>query len=80
MCVGSAPQCPGEHLSIRETVMQAELEKVSSLLDAATKSFRSNVSEDGCTQLSEAAAILEQIIAASDASATDRMRSRSAVA
>jgi hypothetical protein len=43
--------------------MQAELEKVSSLLDAATKSFHANVDEDGCTRLSEAAEILEQVLA-----------------
>lgn len=43
--------------------MQAELEKVSSLLDAATKSFRANVEDEGCTKLSEAAAILENVIA-----------------
>jgi hypothetical protein len=42
--------------------MQAELEKVSSLLDAAAKSFHAKVDEDGCTRLSEAAAILEKVL------------------
>jgi hypothetical protein len=58
--------------------MQAELEKVSSLLDAAAKSFRANVEEDGCTRLSEAAAILETMLAQS--SEIERPRTRSAAA
>jgi hypothetical protein len=49
--------------------MQAELEKVSSLLDAATKSFATDVNEDGCVHLSQAAAILDQIIAESEEAA-----------
>lgn len=61
--------------------MQAELEKVSSLLDAATKSFRGNVNnEDGCSQLSEAAAILEKILVTSEVSAGEPPRSWSAAA
>lgn len=60
--------------------MQAELEKVSSLLDAATKSFRANVEETGCSQLSEAATILEQVLATSDATPIELPRSRSAAA
>lgn len=60
--------------------MQAELEKVSSLLDAAAKSFRANVEEDGCTRLSEAAAILETILATESAPATQPERPRSRVA
>jgi hypothetical protein len=61
--------------------MQAELEKVSSLLDAATRSFHANANnEDGCSQLSQAAAILEQILATSAASASESSRSWSAAA
>jgi len=61
--------------------MQAELEKVSSLLDAATTSFRVRVDEDGCTRLSEAAAILDEILASSATERIpDRPRIRSAAA
>jgi hypothetical protein len=60
--------------------MQAELEKVSSLLDEATKSFRANVEQDGCTQLSEAAAILEQVIAQAAPGSAELPRHRSAAA
>jgi hypothetical protein len=65
----------------RESPMQAELEKVSSLLDAATKSFRANVEEEGCTKLSEAAAILEAMIAKeAEPALAEYPRSRSAAA
>jgi hypothetical protein len=61
--------------------MQAELEKVSTLLDAATRSFSGNANnEDGCTQLSQAAAILEQVLATSEASETEPPLSWSAAA
>jgi hypothetical protein len=51
------------------------------LLDAATISFSGNANnEAGCTQLSQAAAILEQIIATSEASENEPIYSYSAAA
>jgi hypothetical protein len=62
--------------------MQVELDKVSLLLDAAAKSFGKHVDEDGCSRLSEAAAILEHIISKQTQPAViaERPRTRSAVA
>ena len=54
--------------------MQAELEKVSSLLDAAANSFRVKVDEDGCSRLSEAASILERMLAQSSEAEAERPR------
>ena len=60
--------------------MQAELDKVSSLLQQAATSFESHVEDDGCTRLREAAAILEQVIQTSTLQPETPSRAKSVAA
>jgi hypothetical protein len=61
-------------------LMQAELDKVSSLLQQAAKSFESQVEDEACTRLTEASAILEEVITQQACSESARPRVKSVAA
>jgi hypothetical protein len=60
--------------------VQVELEKVSSLLQQAAKSFESRVEDEGCTRLTEAATILEEVISQQASAESVRPRVKSVAA